>query len=94
MIAMKNIKNLFKNDVIKKILLFFNENPQCIDTAKGISVWIACDSDIVQEMLDKLVSEGVLINHKSSSTDAYSYTNNRDIIKNIEKYIKTNISAL
>lgn len=91
---MKKIKALFKNDTTKKILLFFDENPQCIDTPKGISVWIGCDTTAVQKSLDKLVREGILINHKTLSTDAYSYTNQRDVIKKIERYIKTQRSIL
>jgi len=86
---MKNIKHLFKNEVTKKIILFFNENPHSIDTVKGISVWIGCDLESVQRALDKLVKEGVLINHKTTTTNAYSYTNQKDMIKAIEKYIKT-----
>jgi len=86
---MKNIKKLFENETTKKVLLFFNENPQCIDTAKGISVWIGCDAPAVKKAADRLVDKGILVNHKTASTDAYSYTNQRDIIKKIEKYIKT-----
>lgn len=85
---MKKIERLFKNELAMKILLFFNENPQCIDTAKGISVWVGCDTDKVQKILNKLVKEGVLLNHKSISMDAYSYTTQRDIIKKIEACIK------
>ncbi|MBU1852759.1 MAG: hypothetical protein KJ957_01780 [Candidatus Omnitrophica bacterium] len=85
---MANIKRLFKNEVTKKILLFFNENPQSIDTAKGISIWVGCDADTTQKSLDKLVKEGILVNHKTSSIDAYSYTNQKDILKKIERHIE------
>ena len=83
-----NIKTLFKNEVSKKVLLFFNENPQSIDTAKGISVWIDCETQAVEKVLDKLVKEGILVSHKTSFTDAYSYTNKKDTVKKIESYIK------
>lgn len=82
------IKRLFKNEAAKRILLFFNENPQCIDTAKGISVWVGYDLEKVQRALAKLVKEGILVNHKTTSMDAYSYTNQRDMIKKIERCIK------
>lgn len=85
---MENVKKLFKNTAIKKILLFFNENPHSIDTVKGISVWIGCDPSVVQTALKKLAREKIVVNHKSASTEAYSYTNDRVIIKRIEKYIK------
>ena len=85
---MKNIKYLFKNELAGKILLFFNENPHCIDTAKGVSIWLGCDAEKAQKSMDELVTHGILINHKALSTDAYSYTNKRVVIKKVEKYIK------
>ena len=86
---MKSIKRLFKDEVSKKILLFFNENPHSIDTAKGISIWVGCDTDMVQRALNKLVEEGALVNHKTPSTDAYALTNERAIVKKIERYIRS-----
>lgn len=86
---MKDIARLFKNEVTRKILLFFNENPHCIDTAKGISVWVGCEVGAVQKALNKLVQKGVLINHKAASTNAYAYTNQRDVVRKIERYIKS-----
>ena len=88
---MKKIKRLFKNEAAKRILLFFNENPQCIDTAKGISAWVGYDMEKVQRALAKLVKEGILVNHKTTSMDAYSYTNQRDLIKKIERCIKNTV---
>ncbi len=85
---MKNVKNLFKNEAARKILLFFNENPNCIDTAKGISLWISWDIDIIQKALNQLVEEGLITSHQTASTTAYAYTNNKEIVKKIEKYIK------
>lgn len=85
---MKNIKLSFKGEAARKILLFFNENPHCIDTAKGISLWINSDACEVQRALNLLVKEKILVNHKTVSTSAYAYTNNRDMLKKIEKYLK------
>jgi len=91
---MKSLERLFKNSVMKKILLFFNENSQSIDTAKGISVWIGCDEAIVQKALDKLVEEEIVMSHKTASMVAYSYTNQMDIVKKIERYIKLMVGKL
>ena len=85
---MKNIKSLFKNEATRKILLFFNENPNCIDTVKGISLWINGDINAIQKALNQLVKEGVITSHQTASTTAYAYTNNKEIVKKIEKYIK------
>lgn len=83
------MKNLFKNETTKKILLFFNENPHSIDTAKGISVWIGCDINKIQKSLGKLVKQGIVVNHKTMSINAYSYTTEKGIIKKVEKHIKS-----
>lgn len=84
---MKSIKRLLKNDTARKILFFFNENPNCIDTAKGISLWIGGDASDIQKALDQLVKAGVITNHQTASTTAYAYTNNKQLVKKIEKYI-------
>ena len=85
---MKNIRRLFKNDAARKILLFFNENPNCIDTAKGISLWIGGDINIIQKALNQLVKEGIITSHTTASTAAYAYTNDKEVVKKVEKYIK------
>lgn len=85
---MKSIKRLFKSEAAGKILLFFNENSNCIDTAKGISLWIGGDMNVIQKALNQLVKEGVITSHTTASTTAYAYTNNKEIVKKIERYIK------
>jgi len=85
---MKNIKPLFKNEAVRKILLFFNENPNCIDTAKGISLWIGGDMNVIQKALNQLAKEGIIVSHRTASTTAYAYTNNRAIVKKIERCIE------
>jgi len=86
---MKNVKRLFKNEAVRKILLFFNENPNCIDTAKGISLWISWDINIIQKALNQLVEEGIITSHQAASTTAYAYTNIKEIVKKIEKHVKS-----
>jgi len=85
----KTVKNLFKNEAVRKILLFFNENPNCIDTAKGISLWISWDINIIQKALNQLVEDGIITSHQTASTTAYAYTNNKEIVKKIEKHVKS-----
>ncbi|MFH1478345.1 MAG: hypothetical protein ABIG92_01035 [Candidatus Omnitrophota bacterium] len=89
---MEYLKRLFKNEVTKNVIIFFNENPHSIDTAKGISIWIGHEPEEVEDSLKILLKNGILINHKTVSTTAYSYTNNRKITKTIEEYIKKNIN--
>jgi predicted transcriptional regulator len=84
----KTVKNLFKNEAVRKILLFFNENPNCIDTAKGISLWISWDINIIQKALNQLVEDGIITSHQTASTTAYAYTNNKEIVKKIERCIE------
>ncbi|MFH1782399.1 MAG: hypothetical protein ABH848_02150 [Candidatus Omnitrophota bacterium] len=85
---MKTLNKLLKNNIIKQVLVFFDENPHSIDTAKGISVWIGFSPDEVEKALIRLAEEGILTDHKTASLNAYSYTNNKKIIKKIEKHLK------
>jgi hypothetical protein len=85
---MEKIENLLKDPAVKKILLFFNDNPNSIDTAKGIALWTGCDIKHAQAGLDKLEAAGIVVRDKTLSTDVYAYTSKRAILKKIESCIK------
>ena len=69
------------SDIHREIIKFFQENPTCIDTAKGISVWINQDMIKVRKALTDLVRHNILIAHKVTSTTGYSYTQDKKIIR-------------
>lgn len=68
----------------RKILRFFSENPHCVDTAQGIASWTGVKPEIIKQSLKRLVKAKIIIEHKTSSTQGYSFTNNKTIINAIK----------
>jgi DNA-binding transcriptional regulator YhcF (GntR family) len=81
---MKNISKILRAPVKRKIIGFFCENPQSVDSVRGISTWINVKPEVVKKMLEELVMEGILIAHRGSSTTGYAYTQDKKIIEQIE----------
>ena len=82
-----SLKKYLKSDIHKKIVVFFHQNPSSVDTAKGVAGWINYEKAKVSKALRELAKENILNMHKASSTTGYSYTTNRKLIKEIEKFI-------
>ncbi len=87
------LENILKNKLCRSILIFFHENQSAIDTPRGIATWVKAERPIVKKALDMLVELGILIEHKSSSTTAYSYTRNKKTIREIDKKLKNDTSS-
>jgi predicted transcriptional regulator len=81
------IKKLLKQDIYAKIVRFFHENPNSIDTPGGVATWTNLEKDRVSSALKKLADKGILISHKVSSTTGYSYTRNRKKIAQINRLL-------
>ncbi|MFH1753433.1 MAG: hypothetical protein ABH875_04550 [Candidatus Omnitrophota bacterium] len=82
------IDKLLKNLDHIKILRFFHENPNSIDTARGVATWTNVDIKNARSALKRLTTHGLLIAHKVSSTTAYSYTRNKNSIRKIGTFLK------
>ena len=67
----KEIANTF--DKIE-ILNFFNQNPDAIDSAEGISHWIGKNKENILQDLDELVDDKVLQREGSGSSVLYRYS--------------------
>lgn len=73
-----------------KIIRFFYENPNCLDTDKNISVWTGLKLDAVKDALKNLCRHNIIIEHKNASVSGYSFTNNARIIAKIKNWFKQN----
>lgn len=86
------VKNLFvkiKNDpVLLKLVRFFHENPGCIDSAENIAKWIGEEFKMVKKKLDFLVKKKVLVKDKTYLAEAYSYTQDKELMEKIAKFLK------
>lgn len=79
-----DLEKIINSKINQKILRFFNENPRCIDTSLGISTWTGINQEAIKKALKKLVKDKIIIEHKTSSTQGYSYTNNKTIINAVK----------
>lgn len=85
-----NLKKFFDSELHRKIILFFQENPNSIDTPRGVATWVGCSRDEAKKALKELAEAGVLSSISTSSTSGYSRTQDKKIISKIEKLIKQN----
>ncbi|RKY38024.1 MAG: hypothetical protein DRP73_00500 [Candidatus Omnitrophota bacterium] len=77
----RNIFVKIKNDpVLLKIVKFFHENPSCIDSAENISKWIGEELKTVRKKLDYLVKKKVINKDKTYLAEAYSYTQDKELM--------------
>ena len=71
-----------------KIARFFHENQSSIDTPRGVASWIGEDRMTAKKALEDLVSLGILVADRSTSTTGYSYTRDAKLISSIGKLLK------
>ncbi len=83
-----NLQDIAKSPVKLKILSFFHKNPSVIDTARSIAIWTKQNPTLVKRALEELVKSKVLAAHRTSSTTAYAYTQDNDIISAVAKILK------
>lgn len=84
-------RKLFNAQIYCEILKFFHENPNAIDTARGVATWTNLDRKKVIAALKKLEKHSILISHKVSSTIGYSYTRNKATIKKVSDFLAEKI---
>jgi hypothetical protein len=83
-----DIDKLINSPIKIKICSFFHKNPSAIDTARNIALWINQDFEMVKKELEELADSEVLLTHRTPSTTAYSYTQDRAINSEIKKILK------
>ncbi len=84
---MADLKKVCESSLTLKIISFFHENPQTLDTSRGIAAWLNRDRKEIKKALDYLVNQNILISHCTGSTAAYAYTQDKKIIDRIEKLL-------
>ena len=85
---MGSLKKICDSPLNLKIVSFFHQHPATIDTARGIAAWLNQDRDKVAKALDFLAAEKVLVVHRTRATLAYGLTQNKAMIKRIEKLLE------
>jgi len=81
------LNRLLKNKIYHTILKFFYENPNSIDTPRGVATWTSQDIKKVRAALERLQELGLLTDHKVSSTTGYSLTRSKKKIAEIKRVL-------
>ncbi|MFA6142245.1 MAG: hypothetical protein WC738_03010 [Candidatus Omnitrophota bacterium] len=79
--------DIFESPIHLKIIRFFHENQASIDTPRGVATWIGEERAKVSACLEDLVKAKILVAHRATSTNGYSYTQNEKIISRIDKLL-------
>ena len=79
------INKILSSAINKKIVGFFYEHPGAVDTPEAIALWLNQKEEKVKLALDLLAKHNILNLHKIGSTAAYAYTQDKQIIKQIEQ---------
>ncbi len=74
--------------VQRRILQFFRENSNAIETARGIATWLAAEPNLVQEALEGLVNRKWLAIHKTDVVTGYALTSNEHALVQIEQALE------
>lgn len=82
------MNEVFKSPLRVKIVKFYKENPNCIETSRGIAVWVGVDRRKAKKALEELARANILLAHRTQVATGYSYTQNMTITKNIDRYLK------
>jgi DNA-binding GntR family transcriptional regulator len=85
---MVNLKRICVSALNLKIISFFHENPSTVDTSRGIAAWLNHDRKEIKKALDFLASQGILTAHRTGSTVAYAYTQDKKTIEGVEKFLQ------
>jgi len=85
---MANLKKICQTALNLKIVTFFHQHRGAIDTPAGLAAWLNHNREEVKKALEHLAEQEILIAHKLRSTTAYALTQNKKIIKEIEKILK------
>lgn len=68
----------------RKIVAFFAEHPESIDSPRGVATWIRASRDEVGRALEVLTRTGILVAHRGPTTTGYSLTRDAQLVSKIQ----------
>ena len=77
-----------KNSDKQKVILFFLDNPNSIDTPRGVATWTSLSLSDTRLILEDLAESGYLKAYRTTSTVGYSLTTNKKALKEISAQVK------
>ena len=83
-----SLEKWVRSEIHRKILRFFWENPQSVDTPRGIATWTGEEIGKIRRALEDLTADRVLIANRGATTTGYSFTQDRILIDRIETLLR------
>ena len=85
------IRELLTSDpVCEAIVIYLNEHPHAVDTARGIAEWwIHRGPGVTEEALLKLAAHGLLQPYVNGPGRIYAYTKDRGLRRVVSRYVKS-----
>jgi len=68
-----------------KVVQFFMDNPNSVDTPRGVSAWTNLSLNDSRDILEELAKKGILRAYRTSSTVGYSLTENKKVLKMLDR---------
>jgi len=68
-----------------KVIRFFLDNPNSVDTPRGVSAWTNLSLNDSRNILEELSKRGILKAYRTSSTVGYSLTENKKVLKMLDR---------
>ena len=73
----------------RKTLKFFHENPQAVETVRGIAVWLGEEAVAAEAALEVLVKHKWLAVHESSAVKGYALTHDERVLTRIKTILES-----
>ena len=72
----------------RKILHFFREHPQAVETVRGIAAWVGVGVDAIAEAVQELLKRRWLTADETSAVTGYALTQDGRLLAQIQDALK------
>jgi hypothetical protein len=86
--VLKALQRLVDRPERHDVLAFFYRNPDVVDNLAGISIWSGHSEQAVEEILESLVTTGVIQKHGHGPEAVYTYANDVEVLKAVDDFMR------
>ncbi|MBI3333259.1 MAG: hypothetical protein HYZ93_04135 [Candidatus Omnitrophica bacterium] len=72
-------------EVERRILQFFREHPQAVETVRGIATWVGCEAEAIEKALNGLVGRRWIATDETRMVRGYALTQDQRILAQIQE---------
>ncbi len=71
----------------RRILKFFQEHPQAVESVRGIATWLGVEPMPVEEALNGLAEQKWLAKHETSAVQGFALTEDRRLLSRLDQLL-------